>query len=93
MVQAPKCKVCGESHFGAAHIWKGPAPSEPTRSVSGKAVSPARALPLIPRQPDDKDQIIAELRARIAQLERDAASTERRRLKQRELMQRRRAKA
>lgn len=22
MASAPKCKVCGSSHFGAAHVWK-----------------------------------------------------------------------
>ena len=47
MAKAPKCKLCGEAHFGAAHIWPGARVAvskvdPPPRVVARPAVEPVR---------------------------------------------------
>lgn len=49
MVMAPKCKVCGASHFGLAHVW----PKDPAKPYSGPgAVSAAGLEHLIQTAPN-----------------------------------------
>lgn len=83
MVDAPKCKVCGSSHFGSAHVWRERLPAPPSRPA---AVS-ASAFTVLA----EKEAEIAALMARVAELEADAAKTVRRRERQRDLMRARRA--
>lgn len=86
MTTAPKCKVCGEAHFGPAHVWKG------ERAKPG-AITPIGARERVVAAPvaDPRDAQITDLTARVAELEHDAAQAKARREAQRLLMQQRRA--
>ncbi len=101
MVQAPKCKVCGQPHFGAEHVWPDANRYRQTLAHVAQGVPDRDRRNTLQgiQQPsvqavnrDQKDKVIAELRAHIAKLERDAAQTAKRRERQRELMKARRAK-
>lgn len=93
MATAPKCKVCGAAHWaGQPHVF---AKAVPAKAPGAPPLPPApqrRAAPA-PVVPDERDALIAELRARIAELEADAAATARRREANRERMRLKRARA
>lgn len=40
MVTAPKCKVCGSSHFGSAHVWSGSVAKPPPAVVEVRSPDP-----------------------------------------------------
>lgn len=89
MTTHSKCKICGHAHaLREPHVWGTSAPGEPTtKAAAPKAKSAAQPAPIA----DDRDALIAELRARVAELEADAALTAARREKNREAMAARRA--
>lgn len=90
MTTHSKCKICGHPHsLREPHIWGASSPGQPPPKVAAtpKVTPAAKTAPV----DDDKDALIAELRARVAELEADAALTAARREKNREAMAARRA--
>lgn len=92
VAQAPKCKLCGVAHFGNEHVWPtGPKPKVGA-DQSLRFRLPQKTTDYVVTDDSAKDRLIAELRAKIAELEPDAAKARQYRESQRELMRRRRAK-
>ena len=71
MIQAPKCKVCGEQHNGVEHIWPKDkvADVHPGSYVRVSTAGLRNELRAVPAPAIDKDAQIAALKSRVAELE------------------------